>query len=79
MKVSSEEMEVHVACVMRMRPVSIQIWGFGCLDSRSSVAERRSVSHFFAVGDWSVVSVKNLLGLGVVSQGWVNVKGRCTL
>ena len=63
MNVSEEEMDVHVACVMRTRPVRSQIWGFGCLGSRSSVAEMRRVSHFLAAGFLRVTDLKNALGL----------------
>ena len=59
----SEEINVHVVCVMRMSPVRSQMWGLGLLESRSSVAEMRRVSHFFAAEDWRVVLVKNSLGL----------------
>ena len=65
MKGSLLDKLVHVACVMRTSPVSIQIWGRG--GGRLSAAERREESHFLASVDLRVISLKNFLWLETVS------------
>jgi len=56
---------LHVACVIKIKPVNIHIFGF-VFGERSSAAERWDASHFLASSDLRVTSLKNSAGLCMI-------------
>jgi hypothetical protein len=56
------EILLHVACVIKIKPVNIHICGFG-FGCRSSAAEMWEASHFLASSDLRVTWLKNSAGL----------------